>query len=110
VDLKINRIYIPQKAMHENNYNEKMLFDKIENDNFRKIMKELINDTRTIFDEGKKILSLVRGRLRFELKATIIGGLEILNKIERINYNVLSTRVEINYFDKLKLAGKLIWK
>ncbi|MEO8447460.1 MAG: squalene synthase HpnC [bacterium] len=110
IDLKINRIYIPQKVMQENTYNEKMLFDKIENDSFRKIMKELVDNTRSIFDEGKKILKFVRGRLRFELKATIMGGLEILNKIERINYNVLSTRVEINNFDKLKLAGKLIWK
>ena len=106
VDLKIDRIYIPGKEMSEFNFNEKMLFDKTENDDFRKMMKHLTERTRVLFEEGRKITDYVSGRLKYELKATIAGGMEILNKIEKINYNVLSQRVTISNIDKLKLLAK----
>ena len=106
VDLKIDRIYIPEKEMSEFNLNEKMLFDKTENDDFRKMMKHLTERTKLLFEEGRKITDYVSGRLRYELKITIAGGMEILNKIEKINYNVLSQRVTISNIDKLKLLAK----
>lgn len=106
VDLKIDRIYIPEKEMSEFNLNEKMLFDKTENDDFRKMMKHLTERTKLLLEEGRKITNYVSGRLRYELKITIAGGMEILNKIEKINYNVLSQRVTISNIDKLKLLAK----
>lgn len=110
VDLKMNRIYIPERIMTDNNYKVKMLFDKIENEDFKIIMKTLSDKTKLLFDEGKKITGCVNGRLKMELKATIAGGMEILNKIEKIDYNVLSKRVKIDNFDKIKLIGKIIWQ
>ncbi len=105
-DLKIDRIYIPESAMKEFNYNEKMLFDKTENNDFRKMMKHLTERAKILFEEGSKITDFVSGRLKYELKATISGGMEILNKIEKINYNVLNQRVTISNIDKLKLLAK----
>lgn len=110
VDLKIGRIYIPGNTMKEFNYNEKMLFDKTENNDFRKVMNNLSERTKILFDEGSKITELVRGRLKYELKATIAGGMEILRKIEKINYNVLSQRVTISKTDKIKILGKIFSK
>ncbi len=110
LDLKIDRIYIPKKDMDDFNYNEKMLFEKTENNNFRNLMKNLVDKTRNLFEEGKEITNITEGRLKLELKATIEGGMKILNKIEEIDYNVLSTRVRIDNFDKLKLLGKIFWK
>ena len=106
VDLKIDRIYIPERTMKEFNFNELMLLDKTENDDFRKMMKHLTERTKLLFEEGRKITNYVSGRLRYELKITIAGGMEILNKIEKINYNVLSQRVTISNIDKLKLLAK----
>lgn len=110
VDLKINRIYIPVKLMKKFNYEETLLQNNIENENFRKIIKELVDSTKEIFEEGKKILNFVSGRLKLELKATIAGGMEILNKIEKTNYNVLTNKVKINNMDKLNLIGKTLWR
>lgn len=110
VDLRINRIYIPRDIMREFDYNDKLLIENSENDNFRKMMKYLVEKTKTIYEEGKGIIDLVNGRLKLELKATIESGMEIINKIEEINYNVLSKRVTIDNFDKLKLFAKVIWK
>lgn len=109
-DLKINRVYIPNDIMNEFGYNYNLLFDKIENDNFRLMIKYLVDKTKAIFDEGKVIVNIVSGRLKLEIKVTIEGGMEILNKIEEINYNVLTKRVTINNFDKIKLLSKILWK
>lgn len=109
VDLNMKRIYIPLETMKEYDYDENLLFQKIENDDFRKIIKSLVIKTKKMFNEGKEIINMLTGRLKLEIKAIIAGGEEILNKIESINYNVLSKRVDINNFDKLKLLRKVFF-
>jgi len=108
-DLNMKRVYIPLETMKEYGYDENLLFQKIENDDFRKIIKSLVIKTKKMFNEGKEIINMLTGRLKLEIKAIIAGGEEILNKIESINYNVLSKRVEINNFDKLKLLRKVFF-
>lgn len=109
-DLEINRIYIPKEVMREFNYKEGWLFKKIENDNLRGMMNELVEKTKTIFKEGKGIIDLVGGRLKLELKATYLGGNEILKKIEEINYNVLSQRVKVEKSDKINILFRTFLK
>lgn len=108
-DLDIGRVYLPVNVMKDFNYDLKMLNEKIENDDFRRMIKSLVDKTKAIFDEGKDIVKDTSGRLRLELKATIAGGNEILNKIGKLNYNVLSERVKINNIDKIKILGKIVW-
>jgi squalene synthase HpnC len=109
-DLEISRIYIPEEVMHKFNYKVEWLFKKIENENFKEMMKELVEKTKAIFTEGKEIIDLVGGRLRLELKATILGGNEILKKIEEINYNVLSQRVKVEKSDKINIIFRTFFK
>lgn len=109
VDLEMNRVYIPVNIMKENNYSKDMLFKKIENEDFRNIIRLLSDRTKNLYAEGKDITKVVNGRLKYELKATIAGGMEILKKIENINYSVLSERVKLNKIEKFKLLGKLIF-
>ena len=107
-DLKLDRVYIPTEMMKEYNYSPELLFKKTENDDFLNMLKTLVLKTRNLFDEGKNITGMVKGRLRLELKATIYGGEEILNKIESCSYRVLSSKVKIGKIDKLKLILKTI--
>jgi phytoene/squalene synthetase len=46
----------------------------------------------------------VSGRLRFDLKLFSLGGLAVLDAIERANYDVLSARPEISRLQKAALA------
>jgi phytoene/squalene synthetase len=64
--------------------------------------------TKEIFNKGKGIEKKLTGRLKLELKAIYNGGNEIIKKIEKINYKVLSGRVEIKKSDKMKLVLKTI--
>lgn len=108
-DLKIDRIYIPKNLMSEYNYNYDMLFAKTENEDFINIMKILVDKTRLLFDEGREILTMTSGRLKMELKAIILGGEEILSKIERSNYKMLTESVRIKNYEKFKIFLKVIF-
>ncbi len=108
IDLKKDRVYLPAKDIEKFGYSYKELELKEENDKFRELIKYEVNRTREIFNKGKKLVELTAKnsktkKLSKELKLTWLGGSKILDKIEDINYNVLSTRPKIKTRDKLKI-------
>lgn len=109
VDLKMNRIYIPEEIMKRYGYSYEELNGNVLNENFIKVIRHLVKETRKIFDKGSPIVWKVNGRLSLELKATIFGGKEILNKIKDIRYKVLKKRVSLNNWDKAKILIKTIF-
>lgn len=109
-DLKLDRVYIPKSLMDENRYSYNMLFAKTENEEFVNIIKILVDKTRQLFFEGKEILKLTSGRLRMELSAIISGGEEILNKIIKVEYKVLSENIRISNSDKFRILLKVVLK
>jgi squalene synthase HpnC len=105
-DIEIDRIYIPIDDMNKFNYSEELLRERIENKNFIDLISSLVNNTKKIFMNGKGIEKKLSGRLKMELKTIYTGGMEIINKIEKSNYCVLSNRVKISNFDKVRLVFK----
>ncbi|MFZ1323436.1 MAG: squalene synthase HpnC [Ignavibacteria bacterium] len=110
VDLKMDRIYVPEDIMLKNNYSAKLLSEKVENEDFRKIINELADSTDELFETGSALTGLLSGRLKLEIKATINGGREIINKIREIKYNVLTKRVSLSKRDKFKIIFKAFIK
>lgn len=105
-DLEINRVYIPHEAMKKFNYSYQLLNDKVENENYIELIKYLTVKTKEHFEKGSELPSLVKGRLKLELKAVYNGGLTILNKIENLNYRTLSSRPVVTKGDKVKILLK----
>lgn len=109
LDLIINRIYIPMQNMHNHQYSEDDLYAKVENDKFRRIMKELVDKTENMFHEGKELPKYLKGTLKLEITATIKGGMKILELIRNNNYKVLSHRVKLSKGNKLSILFKSIF-
>lgn len=103
LDLKLNRVYVPLDTMEKYQYNLQDLYTKLENDKFKKIMKELVDTTEEMFNKGKDLPKLLNGRLRMEIAATINGGMKVLELIRKSNYKVLSYRVKLSKTDKFKI-------
>jgi len=108
VDIRKDRIYLPEEDIKQFGYSYRQLEMKQDNENFRKLMKYEVERTQAIFDEGKKLIELTAGnadtkRLSKELKLTWLGGTTILAKIKEIDYNVLNQRPRISGFDKIKI-------
>lgn len=103
LDLKLNRVYIPLRIMDKQKYGIEELYNKVENDKFKRIMKELVDETEQIFLKGKELPKMLKGRLKLEISATVKGGMSILNLIRKSNYKVLSYRVKLRKTDKFKI-------
>jgi squalene synthase HpnC len=103
IDYKKGRIYLPEDEMARFMI-EKKVFELNENSlNLSEFLKFSIARTKKMFEEGRGLLKFLKGRLRYEIKWTILGGEEILRKIEKIGYHVLTERPELNKFDFMKL-------
>jgi squalene synthase HpnC len=106
LDLQKGRIYIPQETFEKFNYSEDLLFQRQFSEEFQQLMKYEINFTEKLFYEGKGILNRLHFRLKAEINATILGGLAILKKIEKNNFNVLNYRVKLTKKDFLSIFVK----
>jgi phytoene synthase len=115
VDLDKDRIYLPEVDLKSNNVTIEQLFDKKTDDNFKNLMKTLIERTEYIFAKGKELIIRTNNdmklkKLKKELKLTWLGGNLILSKIKGIDYDVLNHRPEINMKNKLNLIFKTFFQ
>jgi hydroxysqualene synthase len=110
VDLNMGRIYIPNKEMAKYNYNYALLNERKENNDFINLIKSLVDRTKDLFYKGKELDKYMHGRLKYELRTMYRGGMSILEKIEKMEYKVLSKRVVICSSDKYKLLLKIFCK
>lgn len=105
IDYHKGRVYLAQNEMHKFNVEESVFELKENNLNLRKLLDYNILRTKNLFKEGKNLLKFLNGRLKIEIKWTIYGGEEILNKIEK-NNNVLENRPVLTKRDFIKLFFK----
>lgn len=104
LDLEKGRIYLPLEDFERFKYTERELQLRQYNSRFRRLMKFQVRRTRDYFQDGLRLLPLVTGRLRFDLKLFSLGGLAVLDAIERANYDVLTARPMISGMQKAGLA------
>lgn len=106
IDYQKGRIYLAQNEMQKFQVDESVFELKKNNLNLRKLLEYNILRARNLFEEGKNLLSFLNGKLKLQIKWTILGGEEILNKIEKNNYNVLENRPVLVKKDFIKLFLK----
>jgi squalene synthase HpnC len=108
-DIKNGRIYIPKNCMFKFQVKEHQIERKEFDYNFKKMMSELLNETYIIFGDGLPLLKKIQGRLKWELYFTMQGGIAILDKIKKNDYNVLDKRPTLRKIDWLKILIKFIF-
>ncbi|GAB4289724.1 MAG: squalene synthase HpnC [Ignavibacteriaceae bacterium] len=105
-DFKRNRIYFPADEMNRTFVTENMFeLNKI-NDNLKLLVIISVERAQKLFDEGKPLLKFLAGKLKFQIKWTILGGEEILNKIRKNNFNIFDNRPELSKTDFIRLLIK----
>jgi len=108
IDYKKGRIYLPKDEMEMLQITEKLFEYKENNHKLKQLVKHYINRIQNLFDEGKKLFPLLSGRLKVEIKWTVAGGEEILNRIRMNDYNVLNNRPELSKTQMASLFLKSI--
>jgi len=110
IDYQKGRIYYPLDEMEKFGVDENLFEMKQINDNLKKLIQFSVDRTQTLFDEGKKLLTYLSGRFRYEIAWTIKGGEEILNKIRGADFDVFSKRLYLTKMDYLKVFIKALIK
>ena len=66
--------------------------------------------TRRLFADGRSVCDGVTGRIRYELRATWLGGSRILDRLEEVDFDVFTARPSLGTSDAIVIVSKtLLW-
>jgi squalene synthase HpnC len=103
VDLEKDRVYLPLDVMTRQGYPLEDLFKRRFDPRFRAAMKEAVEVARELFLKGLPLAGQVDRRLSIDLELFSRGGLKVLEKIERQDYDVLRARPAISKVERVGL-------
>jgi len=116
-DLARGRIYLPAETMQAHGATAEQLqaaaggslrYLPLE---WRNALADAAGRTRTLYTAGRPVCDGVGGRLRYELRATWLGGARILDRLAARDFNVLRYRPTIGLLDTPWLAWRLLtWR
>ncbi|MBI4417389.1 MAG: squalene synthase HpnC [Ignavibacteriales bacterium] len=108
VDLAKDRIYLPLEDLRRFGVTVEELRSRKASEAFRHLMEFEVERTASLFEQGKPLLREVGKDLRLQLRMTWLGGMEILSKIRRRDFDVLSHRPVLSGLDNARLVLKAI--
>lgn len=111
IDWDIGRVYLPQDEIRENGVDAKNLPLAESSVEWRQLMHLQIQRARQLINSGRPLVVALQQhkndqkglpsskRLAWELRMIIEGGLRILERIEAVDYQVVSRRPSLNFKD-----------
>ena len=108
VDLKKDRVYIPEEDFKAHGYSEADLRMGVCNERFTSLMKFEVARTRSLFEQGRPLLKRLSFPLSFEIRLTVLGGLQILKMIRRLDFDTIRTRPALRRRDWIPLAVRAL--
>lgn len=106
VDWRRGRLYLPMALVRAAGADEQDLGRRRLTPEWRAVLGEAAAKTRALFEAGRPVADLVRGRLRWELRATWAGGVRILDRLEAAGFDVFHHRPRLGWPD----APRLVWR
>ena len=107
-DLDIGRIYIPLDHLAAHGLAEKDLQARKFDERYARMMKELVEYTRTLFARGRPLARNVSGPLRTDIDMFSRGGIAVLDAIESVGYNTIEYRPAISRRTQARLLGRAL--
>jgi squalene synthase HpnC len=103
IDWQKERIYIPQRDLDRFGITETHLTHATNDDAWRNLMRFQVARARRMMLSGAPLALRLPGRIGWELRLVIQGGLRVLEKIEAVNYDVFRRRPRLGALDWLVL-------
>jgi phytoene synthase len=111
IDWSRGRLYVPEEIWKPRGADPDQLSRKMLSPEWVTTMRECGSRTRELFGRGRPVCDGVSGRLRYELRATWLGGTRILDRLDRAGYDVFNARPALGTGDALVIAcGTLLWR
>jgi squalene synthase HpnC len=111
IDWPRGRLYVPEEVWRAAGADPAALDRGQMTPEWRAAMRACGERTRRLFAEGRPVCDGVGGRLRYELRATWLGGSRILDRLASVDYDVFSSRPKLGTSDAIVIASKaLLWR
>jgi squalene synthase HpnC len=103
VDFEKDRVYIPLEALHRHGSSVEEISAGRATPAFRAAMREVVDRTQSLFEQGLPLAQMVDRRLALDLDLFSRGGMRVLEKIRERDYDVLSGRPAISRGERVRL-------
>lgn len=100
------RLYVPRADLEAAGASESDLDARRITPAWRAALATVAARTRALFDDGRGVADGVSGRLRWELRLTWLGGVRILDRLERDGFDVFRRRPALGPAD----APVIVWR
>lgn len=111
IDWRKGRLYVPEELWKHAGASTDDLNGRRLSPEWKHVLAEVTRRTRALFAEGRSVCDGVRGRLRYELRATWLGGNRILDKLERCDFDVYRHRPTLSASDLPILVWRsIVWR
>ena len=109
-DWQKGRLYVPVESVEACHARMQDLDERRLTEPWQRALSGVTARTRELFWAGRDVCDGVRGRLRHELRLTWLGGTRILDRLERVDYNVFIFRPTLGAADVPPLLWRaLVW-
>jgi phytoene synthase len=105
-DIAIGRIYLPLDEMAKFGVTAAQIEAQICDENWRALMQFQVSRARALMLQGAPLGSILTGRIGLEMRMIIAGGLRILDKIEKVQFDVYRRRPVLGPLDWVIMLAK----
>jgi squalene synthase HpnC len=109
IDWTKQRIYLPQEDLMRFNINEKQIEQAQVDKNWQDMMCFQTQRARTLILNGSPLCKRLPGRIGWELRLVVQGGLRILERIDNIQGDVFQKRPKLNKIDWPYILWRALW-
>ena len=107
-DWHAGRLYVPRDVQQASGATEDELTGERVGTAWARAIEACAAFTRARFADGRAVCDGVRGRLRFELRCTWLGGMRVLERTERGRFDLLDRRPALGLADAPLLAWRAL--
>ena len=104
-DWQNGRLYVPLDDVAAEGARTSDLDDRRMTEPWQRVLRRVAGRTQLAFVAGRDVCDGVRGRLRYELRCTWLGGVRILERLDRIDYDVFAHRPRLGAGDLAALVA-----
>ena len=101
-----DRLYLPLEEVEAGHALVRDLNDRRMTEPWQRVLRRAAGRTRESFAEGREVCDASDGRLRHALRFTWLSGMRVLDRLERVDYNVFMFRPSIGPAD----VPLLLWR
>ena len=111
IDWQRGRLYVPREVWAAETADPMDLDRRRVSPAWQRALEECARVTAALFTRGRPVCDVVSGRLRYELRATWLGGTRVLQKTRDVEFDVFGCRPTLRTTDALVIAWKaLTWR